>query len=242
MPATGAVDAARAPSGDVGTTSAGGLRGQRGLGSASTTCERGDIASLGDGDPDRVARTGAQIVMLEVAPQPSDLDANDRVVLRIEALVTAEHRNGEVKGLQAMAAAGQRLLDNVGEERPAARAGAEIRRSEKPSQIVPDIVGRRGSCLPAAAISPSSAPRSMATATVTDMSFETRLIPHRAAWVSTNFRHPCYRNILPRDQDRAQTSKVASLAAERFPPQLNRRRDMCLTEEWWREDVVREGS
>lgn len=34
--------------------------------------------------------------------------------------------------------------------------------------------------------------------------------------VSTNSRHPCYRNILPSDQVRAQTSKVVSLRPSDF--------------------------
>ena len=129
---------------------------------------QGNVASLRDVDAIRFRAPVTDIEVVEIAAQTADLDANDRVVLRIEALVAAEHRHGQVKGLEAMAATSQRLLDNVGEELPSARAGSEPRRSEQPGQMVSYIVGRRGGASQLLHVSPSSDPRSMATATATD--------------------------------------------------------------------------
>ena len=59
------------------------------------------------------ARPG-QVVVLEVAPEASDLDADDRVALRVEPLVAAEDRQGQVELVEAAGTPGQRPVDDMG--------------------------------------------------------------------------------------------------------------------------------
>ena len=99
--------------------------------------------ALGNGDPDRVEAPGAGIVLSEVAAQPADLDAHDRVVLRIEALVPAEHGKREVERLEPVCVASQGLLDHIRQQLAAARAGGERLVGEQRRQIGLDFGRRR---------------------------------------------------------------------------------------------------
>lgn len=80
--------------------------------------------------------------MVEIAAEPTDLDADDRIVLRVEALVAAEHRQGDVECLQPLPLTVQGPLDEVGEQLAAAGAGLECSRIEQPFEIVADLAGR----------------------------------------------------------------------------------------------------
>ncbi len=65
--------------------------------------------------------------MVEVAAQAADLDTHDRVVLRVEALVAAEHGDRQVERLQTVGPPGQGLLDHIGQQFAPAGAGGESR-------------------------------------------------------------------------------------------------------------------
>ena len=86
--------------------------------------------------------------MIEVAAQAADLDADDRVVLRVEALVAAEHRHREVGRLEPVGAPGQPLLDDVGQQLAPARAGGARGRAQQLREMLQNGLGGRRQIVP----------------------------------------------------------------------------------------------
>ena len=82
--------------------------------------------------------------MLEVAPQPAHLQADDRVGLRVEGLVAAQRVDRDGVGLEAVGAAGHGLLDQVAEQPLAPRAGAEGPAREHARERLQDRGRRQG--------------------------------------------------------------------------------------------------
>lgn len=59
-----------------------------------------------------------EVATLEATPQLARLDADDRIVLRVEVRVATEHPDGDGVGLQLARATGKRLLDHEAQEAP----------------------------------------------------------------------------------------------------------------------------
>ena len=95
------------------------------------------------GDPDRVGEVIGGIVRLKIAPQPADLDAADRAVVRIKAFVAAQHGDSKVGCPQPAATARQYLIDHIVELPAATGAGVAQRGRTQSGRTVPSIVGRR---------------------------------------------------------------------------------------------------
>ena len=78
------------------------------------------------GNPNLVVATVSDIVAVEIAPQPSRLEPNDRIGLGVERLVAPEHGDGDRVALQFVSAASERFFDDVPEELDAPVAGLEV--------------------------------------------------------------------------------------------------------------------
>ena len=76
---------------------------------------------------DRIGNPAGQIVALERAPEMAGFDAHDRIGLRVERGVPAEHLDGDGIGLDAVAAPGKRFLHDIAQEPPPAIGRVELR-------------------------------------------------------------------------------------------------------------------
>ena len=85
--------------------------------------------------------SGGQIVTLERAPEVTGLDADDRIRLRIEGYIAAEHFDGDRIGLDAVAPSRQCLLYHVAEEAVLATGRIEVRTVEDEGKLGATILG-----------------------------------------------------------------------------------------------------
>lgn len=94
-------------------------------------------------DHNRIVAARIGIIACERSPQPSGLDTDDRVGLRIEFAAAAERLDGDRVGLDPGALAGKRRLDNEGEKPGQAERAAKRRAANDAHELQADpVVGR----------------------------------------------------------------------------------------------------
>ena len=76
------------------------------------------------------AGAGRAVVGVDLGSQPAGLQPHDRIGLAVEARVPVEDRHGDGEALQQLAPAGERLLDQMAQQRAPLRRGAEARAVE----------------------------------------------------------------------------------------------------------------
>ena len=115
------------------------------------------IASERQNDPDGIVSAAIGVVALQGAAQTHRLNADDRIVLRIEIVAAAKRFDGDRVTLDAILPAAQRGFDHIAQERDELRRGTErfahgdaVERSaylfRRGTFLVPGI--RVGHCLP----------------------------------------------------------------------------------------------
>ena len=79
--------------------------------------------------------SGSQVVSLEPAPEVTSLDSDNRIRLRVEGHVTAEHFDCDRIGLDTITATRQRLLHHMAEEAALATGCIEVRAVEDQGKL-----------------------------------------------------------------------------------------------------------
>ena len=92
----------------------------RHAGQSGSPAERRDIAAARQVDADGVVGTEAGVIAVDSPPQPRRLDPHDRIELRIEFGVAAQHVDADRIGLDAVALALQHRLDDEAQKRATA--------------------------------------------------------------------------------------------------------------------------
>ena len=87
--------------------------------------EPGDVATLGNLDPQGRRDTLVRVVFLQPLAQFAGFDANDGIHFRVKIAGPVAHFNAEDQFLDAVGATSQRLLDDVSEETTGASGGDE---------------------------------------------------------------------------------------------------------------------
>ena len=85
---------------------------------------------------------GARVIALDRAPQPGRLDPHDRIELRVELGVAAEHLDADGVGLDAVGLAVQHRLDDEAQESAKLRRAAEHVAADHALDRRPDLVRR----------------------------------------------------------------------------------------------------
>jgi hypothetical protein len=115
-------------------------------------CHAGQGGTLGEGrniaaarqvDADGVVGAEPRVIAIDGAAQPRRLDADDRIELRIEFGVAAQHVDADRIGLNAVALALQHRLDNEAQECAQLRRAIEIVARRHAFELGPDLVRGR---------------------------------------------------------------------------------------------------
>ena len=107
--------------------------------------KRRHVPALRDGDDNRIVLAGRKIVALESSPYAPGLDADDGIGLRFERGVATKNLRCNRVGLDAIRPAGDRFLDDIGQEIPRSLRHIEIRTRSNQAELRAQLsLGGRG--------------------------------------------------------------------------------------------------
>ena len=100
--------------------------------------EAWNVGALWDGNADRIMAPLIGVVAVDIMAQPSRLEADDRVRLGIEGLVSSVDRHRNSEPLDPVGAALKRLLDDETQQGGAPRGSAGRRRTRRCAPAAPE--------------------------------------------------------------------------------------------------------